>query len=104
MSKVNGQAGRGDLWGPGESLSPTHIQTHIKHGKLLLLIQGLVLEAEEEPWCIGRGRVRAYHTCPQVTGTQSLGSTDSGTRVQVSWGRCEFLLQEKPFELFQLYQ
>lgn len=27
-----------------------------------------------------------------------------GAKFHVSWGCCEFLLQEKPLELFQLYQ
>ena len=75
-------------------------------GELLLLIQGFMLEAKE-PWCIGVGRQsQCLETLSPgnryaVLGEPLMVGTGPGF---MSPGDSEFLLQEKPFELFQLYQ
>lgn len=66
-------------------------------GKLLLLIQGHVLgRVERQGQCLENlspGNRYAALGEPLIVGTGFMSSGDS-----------EFLLQEKPFELFQLYQ
>lgn len=102
-----GQAGRGGRSGPGKACAPPRSRPALNTGKLLLLIQGLVLEAEE-PWYVGWGGGQGQcleNLSPgnryAVLGEPLMVGTGPGF---MSPGDSEFLLQEKPFEFFQLYQ